>query len=164
MKNNSISKHTNTQLLFIKWSLYCNCTCNLKSKPSLIFYVHWTWYWKIIVFAFLFSAFEIWFKQTLEDLGDVITTFQIPVGIPQFKRELNLFIDTNFINCTPCTRKPCSRQYFRHKIRTEYQTFKPCQKLYYIPCTILRIKMRWNRNKTIVIILYFMKQQIVICF
>ena len=111
---------------------------------------------KLLCLRCLFSAFEIWFKQTLEDLGDVITTFQIPVGIPQFKRELNLFIDTNFINCTPCTRKPCSRQYFRHKIRTEYQTFKPCQKLYYIPCTILRIKMRWNRNKTIVIILYFL--------
>ena len=52
------------------------------------------------MFAFLFSAFEIWFKQILEDLGGVITTFQIPVSISQFKRELNSFIYTNFTNST----------------------------------------------------------------
>ena len=39
------------------------------------------------MFVFLFSAFEIWFKQILEDLEGVITTFQIPVSISQFKRE-----------------------------------------------------------------------------
>lgn len=61
------------------------------------------------MFVFLFSAFEIWFKQILEDLEGVITTFQIPVSISQFKRE--------FTNSTTVFKAVYS-----HIIRTGYQT------------------------------------------
>nr|XP_022322612.1 tryptophan 2,3-dioxygenase-like [Crassostrea virginica] len=37
------------------------------------------------LFIIVHQAFEIWFKQTLEDLGDVITTFQIPLVVQHFE-------------------------------------------------------------------------------